>query len=80
VRIESPTTAEVVIATPRIPGLELHLPRGTVITGEDGQVVRDVSITPIPVDRPPFPLPTGVDVPLYFTIQPGGAYVKVNNY
>lgn len=34
-----------------------------------------MSITPIPVDRPPFPLPTGVDVPIYFTIQPGGAYI-----
>jgi hypothetical protein len=27
------------------------------------------------VDRPPFPLPAHVDVPIYFTNQPGGAYV-----
>lgn len=77
VRIDSPTTREVVITTPRIPGLELHLPAGTVIKDEDSQVVREVSITPVPVDRPPFPLPSGVNVPLYFTIQPGGAYVHV---
>jgi RHS repeat-associated protein len=77
VKIPSPTTAEVVITTPKIPGLELHLPPGTVISDEDGRIVREVSITPIPVDRPPFPLPDGVDVPIYFTIQPGGAYVAV---
>jgi RHS repeat-associated protein len=77
VRIPSPTATETVITTPRIPGLELRLAPGTVITDEDGRVVREVSITPIPVDRTPFPLPTGVDVPIYFTIQPGGAYVAV---
>jgi len=77
VRIPSPTTTETVITTPLIPGLELRLPAGTVITDEDGRIVHEVSITPIPVDRPPFPLPAGVDVPIYFTIQPGGAYVAV---
>jgi RHS repeat-associated protein len=75
VRIPSPTTQAVVVTTPRIPGLELHLPANTVIRDHDGKVVRELSITPIPVDRPPFPLPVGVEVPVYFTIQPGGAYV-----
>jgi hypothetical protein len=55
----------------------LHLAPGTVIRGEDGQVVRHLSITPIPIDRPPFPLPQNTEVPIYFTIQPGGAYVHV---
>ncbi len=76
VTIASPTTGENVITTPYIPGLELHLPAGTVIKDDDGQIVRTVSITPIPVDRTPFPLATNVDVPIYFTIQPGGAYVS----
>jgi len=75
VRIQSPTRGEVVVTTPRIPGLELHLPPGTIIRDGEGDVVREISITPIPVDRPPFPLPPGVDVPVYFTIQPGGSYV-----
>jgi RHS repeat-associated protein len=75
VRIESPTRAETMITSPYIPGLELHLPAGTTITDEDGKAVREISITPIPVDRPPFPLPNGVQVPIYFTIQPGGAYI-----
>jgi len=42
--------------------------------------VREVSITPIPLDRPPFPLPRGVDVPLYFTVQPGAAYLRNRAY
>ncbi|HEX5107370.1 MAG TPA: DUF6531 domain-containing protein [Vicinamibacterales bacterium] len=40
-------------------------------------MVNEISITPVPLDRPPFPLPESVDVPIYFTIQPGGAYVEV---
>jgi YD repeat-containing protein len=75
VRIASPTASETVITTPRIPGLELHLPPNTVVTDHDGRLVREISITPIPVAQPPFPLPAGVEVPVYFTIQPGGAYV-----
>ena len=76
VRIPSPTRREMVITTPHIPGLELHLPANTVIRGEDGKPVTELGITAIPVDRPPFPLAKNVDVPVYFTIQPGGAYVS----
>jgi hypothetical protein len=76
VNISSPTIAETIIRTPYIPGLELHLPAGTVIRDEDGKAVTRVGITAIPVDRPPFPLPRNVEVPVYFTIQPGGAYVS----
>jgi hypothetical protein len=79
VRIASPTSAETVVTTPFIPGLELHLPAGTVIKDEEGDTVHEVSITPIPVDRPPFPLPRNVEVPIYFTIQPGGSYVSTVN-
>ncbi len=75
VTIPSPTTEEVVITTKRIPGLELRIPPNTVIRDHEGRIVRRLSITAIPVDQPPFPLPEGVRVPLYFTIQPGGSYV-----
>jgi RHS repeat-associated protein len=80
VRITSPTVKETVITTPHIPGLELHLPPHTTITDHDGRPVREISITPIPVEQPPFPLPTGVKVPVYFTVQPGGAYVSAKSY
>lgn len=78
VTIPSPTTSEVVVTTPSIPGLELHLPAGTTIVGRDGKPATTVGITAIPVDRPPFPLAKNVDVPVYFTVQPGGAYVSTS--
>ncbi|WP_447803904.1 kelch repeat-containing protein [Pseudomonas kilonensis] len=75
VSLPSPTTSEVIVTTPHIPGLELHIPKGTVIRDIDGKVVTSVSITPIPVDRTPFPLPTH-GIPVYFTIQPGSANLQ----
>jgi RHS repeat-associated protein len=76
VKIPSPTTSEEVITTSGIPGLELHIPPNTVIYDHDWNVVTEVSLTPIPLDRPPFPLPRNVDVPIYFTAQPGAGYVR----
>ena len=73
--ISSPTTSETVVTTPLIPHLELYIPAGTVIRDLDGQIVTRIGITPIPVNRPPFPLPN-VRVPVYFTIQPGGAVLQ----
>ena len=75
VSFPSPTTKETLISTPEIPGLEVRLPAGTVIKDSDGKVVTQLSITAIPVNRPPFPLPAGVEVPLYFTVQPGSSYI-----
>ncbi len=75
-RVASPTKKDLVLTTPRIPGLEVHLPAGTVIHDAEKKIVRRLNITQVPVDRPPFPLPPGVQVPLYFTIQPGRAYLS----
>lgn len=76
VTIASPTTAETVVKSPLVPGLELHLPAGTVIRDEAHNVVRTVTITPIPLDRTPFPLPFDAPFTMFFTIQPGGAYIS----
>jgi RHS repeat-associated protein len=76
VKIPSPTTSETVVTSPLLPGLELHLPANTVITDVNGKAVTEITITPVPLDRPPFPLPR-VPVPIYFTIQPGVSYIKV---
>src|SRR5207244_2626560 len=54
VTIPSPTLSETVVRSPLLPGLELHVPANTVITGYDGKVVSQINITPIPLDRPPF--------------------------
>lgn len=70
--LPSPTLRDEVLTSPRIPGLELHLPAGTIIRDSKGKIVTNINMTAIPTDRPPFPIP-GVGVPVYFTIQPGGA-------
>ena len=75
VDISSPTTSEVVLTDPHIPGLEIHIPAGSTIKDDDGNVITKLSLTALPVDRPPFPLPPNVNDPVYFTVQPGGAYV-----
>lgn len=73
VNIPSPNAQDIVVTTPQIPGLELHLPAGTVIRDLDGKPVTQLSITPVPTDRPPFPLPSGLSVPVFASIQPGGS-------
>jgi RHS repeat-associated protein len=75
ITIPSPTTSEVVLQNPHIPGLELHIPAGTVIRDRFGKIVTELNLTALPVDRPPFPLPN-TGVPTYFTIQPGGAVLQ----
>jgi len=70
--LPSPTAQEMRVSSPNIPGLELVIPPGTVIRGRDGKIVTRINITPIATDRTPFPIPR-LGVPVYFTIQPGGA-------
>lgn len=73
--ISAPTSAPTVVTDPEIPGLELRIPAGMVIRDGNGKIVTHVSITAIPTDQPPFPLPN-VPVPTFFTIQPGGAHLE----
>lgn len=75
VAIASPTTAPITVTTPTIPGLELRLPAGVVLTDPDGKPVTRIGITKLPLDHTPFPLPANVYVPVYFTAQPGGAVI-----
>lgn len=75
IKIPSPLTQDLTLTTPHIPGWELHLPKGTVIRDHDGSVVTQLNISPIPVDRAPMPLPN-FSVPVYFTVQPGGAWLQ----
>lgn len=79
VTIPSPTTTETIVSTPLLPGLELHLAPNTIIRDHNGKIVTKISITAIPIDQPPFPLPPGVAVPIYFTIQPGDAYIETKS-
>ena len=72
VRIPSPTTSDVAITNPDLPGLEIRIPVHTIVKDTRGRVVTQIGITPIPISKPPFPLPPGARFPVYFTIQPGG--------
>jgi RHS repeat-associated protein len=74
VNVPAPTTTMTVLTNPAIPGLELRIPAGTVIRDAQGKIVTQLSMTAIPVDQPPFPLPN-FPVPVYFTVQPGGSHL-----
>ena len=73
VTISSPASQEIVLTHPAIPGLEVHIPQGTVLREANGKIVTKVSITPVPIDRAPYPTPSNFSA--YFTLQPGGAFV-----
>ena len=45
----------------------MHIPPGTLIRDRAGRIVTRVSITPIPNDRPPYPMPEIAEFPVYFT-------------
>lgn len=73
IAIPSPADKDLVLTHPDIPGLELHIPKGSVLRTRDGKIVTKLNITPLPVDRVPFAVPEGF--PVYFTIQPSGAFI-----
>lgn len=75
VTITSPSKREVIVRTPKIPGLEIEVPKGTVIRDRNGHVVTRLSITPLTVGRTPYPLAPGMQ-PGFFTLQPGDATVS----
>ena len=74
ITLPTPTTREVVLTHPDMPGLELHVPAGAVFKDRNGHVLTHIALVPTPVDHAPFPLPD--NFPMYFTIQPGDAVVQ----
>ena len=74
ITLPAPTTREVVLTHPDMPGLELHVPAGAVFKDRQGEVLSHIALVPTPVDHAPFPLPD--NFPMYFTIQPGDAVVQ----
>ncbi|MCD9127655.1 RHS repeat-associated core domain-containing protein [Luteimonas fraxinea] len=74
IRIESPLKRDVVMSHPDMPGLQVHIPAGTVIRDRKGKIVRELAIVPTPVNRAPFPV--AANYPMYFTLEPGGAVIQ----
>jgi RHS repeat-associated protein len=67
------TTQTVNATTPLIPDLTVTIPAGTKIIDPNGNPVSQITITPVPIDKSPMPLPPGVNVAQLFSIQPGGS-------
>lgn len=74
IRVAYPTRREIVLTNPTMPGFEVRIPEGAKITDSAGDPVRRIGITPIPIDRPPFPLPHD-GFSMYFTLQPSDAQI-----
>ena len=72
--IESPVARDVTVQSPALPGLAIRVEAGTVLVDEEGQPVERLTLTPVPLDRTPVPLAPGM--PVFFDLQPGGAYVR----
>lgn len=98
--IEAASRQAVVAKTPRMPGLEIHIPARTVLrvppahdlvhggdaghgahhehaakgAGPKGRALELLSVTALPIDRPPFPAPFGMY--MMFTFQTHGAHVE----
>lgn len=71
--IASPVQTETVVTHPAIPDLQIIIPRGTILRSRTGKILTRIAIVPVPLDRPPFPVPG--NFPVYFLFQPGGAVV-----
>ena len=66
--------SSVTVTNQRVPGLAMTIPQGIRVIGLNGQPLATgtiATITPVPVDRTPAPLPSGVSPSMVYTSQPG---------
>jgi RHS repeat-associated protein len=75
--LPSPTTREIVATTPRVQGLEVSIPAKAVLRDAHDDIIKSLTMTPVPVDRTPVPLPQGTRIPMFFTLQTHGAKVEM---
>jgi len=72
--IPSPTTKEVVVSSPLIPGLEMRIPAGVRLRTRSGELLTSMSLTAVPADRTPLPVPPGTQ--FFFTPQAHEAQIE----
>ena len=71
------TTSAIKGTTPRIPGLEVYIPAGVALKTPTGAPLTSLSVTPVPLDRTPFPVPQKT---LYFIVPQGhGTMVETHD-
>lgn len=76
VPITQDSDTQQVLTTPAIPNAKIIIPPHTIIVNADGSPVPQISLTPVPPDKLPMPLPDGVtpaQVGSFYSLQPGGA-------
>jgi YD repeat-containing protein len=80
------SSAPAIITNSNVPGLKMTIPQGVQLIGRNGSAITRASITPVPIDRVPAPLPAEITLvqgqppvkistPLVYTSQPGSATV-----
>jgi RHS repeat-associated protein len=72
VELPVPTTGPMVVTSPRIPGLEVHIPGNVILQTSEGPLTV-MSLTRLSTERPPFPVPEGAK--FLWTPQAHGAQV-----
>ncbi len=72
VELPVPTAGPMVVTSPRIPGLEVHIPGNVILQTSEGPLTV-MSLTRLSTERPPFPVPEGAT--FLWTPQAHGAQV-----
>jgi RHS repeat-associated protein len=72
VELPVPTAGPMVVTSPRIPGLEVHIPGNVILQTSEGPLTV-MSLTRLSTERPPFPVPEGAK--FLWTPQAHGAQV-----
>src|SRR5262249_55412669 len=64
------------VTNAKVPGLKMTIPQGIKLRKlQNGADVTHVSITPVPVDRTPAPIPPNTAAAMVYTSQPGNACI-----
>ena len=64
--------------SPRMPGVEVEIPEGVTLRSEGGARLDFLTLTPVPADRAPMPLPAGIRPLALLTLQTHGARVEAS--
>ncbi|MGE0133429.1 MAG: RHS repeat-associated core domain-containing protein [Blastocatellales bacterium] len=85
VDVNGNVASTVTVTNTKIPNLEMTILAGTKIVGRNGSAITRASLTPVPIDRVPAPLPAtfqlspgntiNIATQLVYTSQPGSACV-----
>lgn len=74
VNVSSPAQADMVVKHPNIPGMEIRIPKGTVLRDRQGKILTRFAVLPVPIERSAVPLP--VSLPIAVMFHPGGTRIQ----